>query len=59
MRVWSKKDMVRWPNGKASDYDLKKSKSGDCRFEPCGGHFSHLRLLSHSVGMLQSHFSYL
>ncbi|KAI8969368.1 hypothetical protein BD414DRAFT_503580 [Trametes punicea] len=26
--------MAAWRNGNASDYE-----SGDCRFDPCGGHF--------------------
>jgi hypothetical protein len=30
--------MAAWRNGIASDYDLSVA-SGDCRFDPCGGHF--------------------
>jgi hypothetical protein len=30
--------MAAWRNGIASDYDLVV-ESGDCRFDPCGGHF--------------------
>ena len=30
-------DMAAWRNGIASDYDYGVDKSGDCRFDPCGG----------------------
>ena len=36
--------MAAWRNGIASDYDRVKATfvSGDCRFDPCGGHFAPL-----------------
>ena len=42
--------MAAWRNGIASDYE-----SGDCRFDPCGGHivflyFSFIRALSQNDG---------
>ncbi|ELU44926.1 hypothetical protein AG1IA_01049 [Rhizoctonia solani AG-1 IA] len=35
--------VAAWRNGIASDYDLYQS--GDCRFEPCGGHFDVFMLI--------------
>ena len=40
--------MAAWRNGNASDYE-----SGDCRFDPCGGHgCSFAKLLIHVAVLL-------
>ncbi len=44
-----------WRNGIASDYE-----SGDCRFDPCGGHlvmffFFHPELCAYDISGLQLH----
>ena len=31
---WAPQVVAAWRNGIASDYE-----SGDCRFDPCGGHY--------------------